>query len=466
MSPAKRKTEIITLFVLADILAITAGFFAAFHFRFLTGILPVTHGVPNFTPYGSVLMVVLPVYLWFFKKAGLYESRRSIRRIEEIFLVMKGVSYAVVTLMAMSFLYRALTYSRVYLITLWIFTILSVSLTRYLLIQWEYYRKKQKKDLSRVLVIGADHNARAIVQWAQGNPHYGQEVIGILAHDSALIGKHIEDVGIIGPTADAERFIEQLKPDIVILVDSSFTKPQITELVATCEEQLADFKVAADFYGLMTRGVDVEYISRVPLLGFKPLPLDYVWNRVAKRLFDIAVTLVLIILSSPFWILAAVLVKLDDGGPVLYSQERVGRDQKVFKVLKFRTMKVDAEKETGPVWAKQNDNRRTRTGDFFRRWNIDELPQFLNVLTGDMTLVGPRPERPHFVNQFRETIPRYMTRHKIKSGITGWAQVNGYRGNTSIHERIKYDLYYMEHWSLLFDMKILFMTIFAYKNAY
>ncbi len=263
---------------------------------------------------------------------------------------------------------------------------------------------------------------------------------------------------------------ESIAPTLLLampqLRDPNFSRSQIADLVAVCEEQLAEFKVAADFYGLMTRSVDVEYVSRVPLLGFRPLPLDYFWNRMAKRVFDIVLTLVLIVLSAPFWVLAMILVKLDDGGPIFYAQERVGRDQTVFKVLKFRTMKVNAEKDTGPVWAKQNDSRRTRTGDIFRRWNIDELPQFINVLRGDMTLVGPRPERPHFVNQFRETIPRYMARHKIKSGITGWAQVNGYRGNTSIHERIKYDLYYMENWSLAFDLKILFMTLFAYKNAY
>ncbi len=161
-----------------------------------------------------------------------------------------------------------------------------------------------------------------------------------------------------------------------------------------------------------------------------------------------------------------ILIKMDDGGPLFYFQERVGRDYKVFNVIKFRTMKMDAEKETGPVWAKANDTRRTRFGNFLRRSNIDELPQLWNVLRGDMSLVGPRPERPHFVSQFRETIPRYMARHKVKSGITGWAQVNGFRGNTSIRERLKYDLYYMENWSLLFDIEIIFMTTFAYKNAY
>ncbi len=466
MSPNKRKVQAIGLLILGDMLAIAMAFGATFHLRFLTGFIPVAKGVPAFQLYAQVLLVAFPVFLWIFKRYGLYDARRSMRRIEEIFTVIKAVSFAILLLTALTFFYRRLTYSRIYLLLVWGASIFFVSLIRYFLIQWEYKRKAQRKDITKVMLIGADHNARSIIQWAKTNMHYGHEVIAVLSKDSNLIGKHIEGSPVVGICDDSEKFIESVKPDMVILVDPTFSRAKIADLVAICEDQLCDFKVAADFYGLMTRTVDVEYISRVPLLGFKVLPLDKVWNRVFKRTFDIVVTLLLIIFSAPFWILTMIAVKIDDGGPIFYAQERMGRDGKVFKVLKFRTMRVDAEKETGPVWARPNDNRRTGMGNFLRRWNIDELPQFWNVLRGDMTLVGPRPERPHFVSQFRETIPRYMARHKIKSGITGWAQVNGYRGNTSIHERIKYDLYYMENWSLMFDIKILFMTLFAYKNAY
>lgn len=466
MSPTQKKTDAVIRLVLTDIAAIGFSFFTAYHFRFLTGFLPVVHGVPAIELYTRVLLVIFPVYLWTFKTYGLYQNRRNIRRIEEIFLVIKAVSIAVLIMTAISFFYRGLSYSRIYLVTLWFFSAIFVSFGRYLVIQYEYRQRLLKKNIDKVLIIGADHNARSIIQWAKNNPHYGQEIIGVLARDNELQGKHIEGFNIIGASNQAEHFIKSLKPDIVILVDATFSRAEIADLVADCEDELIDFKVAADFYGLMSRSVDVQYVSRVPLLGFKLQPLDKPLNRILKRTFDLVATVLLMILSAPVWIFVILAIKFDDGGPVFYSQERVGRDQKVFNVLKFRTMKVDAEKETGPVWAKADDNRRTRMGDFLRRWNIDELPQFLNVLRGDMTLVGPRPERPHFVSQFRETIPRYMARHKIKSGITGWAQVNGYRGNTSIHERLKYDLHYMENWSLAFDVKILFMTLFAYKNAY
>ena len=422
--------------------------------------------VPHLETYTNALLVIIPVYLWFFRAYGLYKTERHIRRIEEIFVVMKAVTFSALILTALTFFYRGLSYSRVYVILLWFASIIAVSVGRYFLIQGEYRRKVQKKDLTRVLIIGANRNARSIIQWAKNNPHYGQEVIAVLARDAAVIGKHLEGVSIIGASEECENVIDRLHPDRVVLVDSAFSRERITDLVVACEDQFVDFKVTADFYGLLTRSVDIENITSVPLLGFRALPLDDFWNRSSKRLFDIVVSLAALMLTLPFWLLSMILIKLDDGGPLFYSQQRVGRDQNIFNVMKFRTMRVDAEKETGPVWAKANDNRRTRFGNFLRRFNLDELPQLLNVLRGDMTLVGPRPERPHFVSQFRESLPRYMARHKVKSGITGWAQVNGYRGNTSIRERLKYDLYYMENWSLLFDIEILFMTLFAFKNAY
>ena len=466
MPLSKKNLGLVLFSVLTDVLAIIISFLIAYLFRFAAGVIPVRGEAPAFQDYAKVLFVIVPVFIYFFRAYGLYQTRRNIRRIEEVFQVIRACTASIVILMAVSFFYRGLSYSRIYLVLLWILSILVITSARYLLIQMEYRRKIAKKEINRVLLIGVDRNARTIIQWAKNNTHYGQEIIGILTKKAELVGKHLEGIAILGTAEQSESFLESLKPDTLILADSSYTRDRITELVAICDDQSVDFKVAADFYGLMTQSVSVEYISRVPLLGFQALPLDDFWNRLVKRLFDVVATTAIIVATFPIWILALIAIKLDDGGPVFYKQERVGRDGRVFPLLKFRTMKVDAEKETGPVWARKDDDRRTRVGDFFRRWNVDELPQLLNVLAGHMTLVGPRPERPHFVDKFRSEIPRYMARHKIKSGITGWAQVNGYRGNTSIQERIKYDLYYMENWSLLFDIEILFMTFSAYKNAY
>ncbi len=465
MSPARKHIRLTMLNVVWDAVAIALSFAVAYFFRFFSGIIP-SHHHPQFPEYARTLVVIIPVCMFFLRSYKLYQPVRHIRRIEEIFQVMKAITFAVLVLTALTFFYRGLSYSRIYLVMFWITCMFLVSFFRYFLIQWEYSRKLRRMDITRVLLVGANRNARSIAQWAKNNPHYGHEIVGVLAHDTALVGKHLEGHEIIGISDQCEAFIKTLRPDQVVLVDPVFPRDKITDLVVECEDRMIEFKVGADFYGIMSRNVAVEYMSTIPLLGFQSLPLDDFWNRAVKRTFDITVSLCMILISLPFWLFLMILIKLDDGGPVLYRQERVGRDQRVFRLLKFRTMKVDAERFTGPVWANPKDNRRTRMGGFLRRWNLDELPQLLNVLAGEMSLVGPRPERPHFVSQFREAIPRYMARHKIKSGLTGWAQVHGYRGNTSILERTKYDLYYMENWSLMLDIEILIMTMFAFKNAY
>ncbi len=198
----------------------------------------------------------------------------------------------------------------------------------------------------------------------------------------------------------------------------------------------------------------------MPLFGLKESPMHGM-NLLIKRAFDIAFSVIILILISPILLIIAIVIKLDSKGPVIYAQERVGADGRQFIIYKFRSMRVDAEKD-GPVWAKSNDHRCTKIGALLRRHNLDELPQFFNVVRGDMSLVGPRPERPYYVEKFKNGIPRYMARHRVKSGITGWAQVNGLRGDSSIEERVKYDLFYIENWNLLFDIKILIMTLFTF----
>ncbi|MDD5136677.1 MAG: sugar transferase [Candidatus Omnitrophica bacterium] len=210
----------------------------------------------------------------------------------------------------------------------------------------------------------------------------------------------------------------------------------------------------------------LEEISGIPIMRQKDLPLDHVGNRILKRVFDIFGSLAGLIIFSPVLIVFALLIRITSKGGIFYGQRRVGEDGREFNLYKLRSMKPGAEDVTGPVWAKKDDERTTNVGKTMRKYNIDEIPQFWNVLKGDMSIVGPRPERPHFVYQFKEQIPYYMARHRVKSGLTGWAQVNGYRGDTSLEERIKHDLYYMENWSLMFDLKIILMTLKAFKNAY
>jgi exopolysaccharide biosynthesis polyprenyl glycosylphosphotransferase len=221
-----------------------------------------------------------------------------------------------------------------------------------------------------------------------------------------------------------------------------------------------------DIFRVLTSDVAIRNVDGVPLLGVGRWPLDHFWNRVAKRAEDMVGSLVGLVVSCPVILVAMMVIKRQSPGPVFYRQERCGENGRVFALYKLRTMHLDAEEHTGPVWAVEDDPRRIPVGRFLRQFNLDELPQFWNVLKGEMSLVGPRPERPHFVEQFREDISRYMWRHVSKPGMTGWAQVNGLRGNTSIKERIKYDLYYLENWSLAFDFKILIRTFFSRDNAY
>jgi exopolysaccharide biosynthesis polyprenyl glycosylphosphotransferase len=451
--------------ILVDAAMIILSFVVAYYFRFL-GVLPTDRGVPPLSDYWHALFGIIPVYLWLFREAGLYQTARHMRRIEEIFLVIKVVTYAVILLMALTFFYRQFSYSRLYLVFIWLFSCIFISVGRYMLIQWSYWRRERKKDMIEVLIIGFNRNTRALIEWTKHNPHYGQRPIGVLTQNVEDIGKHIEDIPILGLTEHWETFIQKLQPSQVVLLDENFSREKVSDLVAICEDAFIDFKMGADIHGLIASNVGVEYVSHIPLLGFRSLPLDDPWNRFLKRIFDLVVAGIMAMAFLPIGLIVVILIKLEGKGPVFYFQERVGRDGHVFRLIKFRTMKVDAEKETGPVWAKPEDDRRTGCGEFLRRWNLDEFPQLLNVLAGEMSLVGPRPERPHFVDKFRENVPRYMARHKVKSGLTGWAQVHGLRGDTSIEERIKYDLYYMENWSLLLDVEILVMTLFAFKNAY
>ena len=441
------------------------SFFIAFQLRFSELLIPVHKGIPAIEAYFRAMMVVVPIYLLLFRAYQLYRPERHIRRIYELLNVVKAVTMATIFLMALTFIYREFSYSRGVLLFAWFFSSIFCSAGRYGLIQIEYF-VRQKKDRERVLIIGANRNSRDLIRWAKGNPHYGQDIVGILVNDGINEGKHLEGVPIWGDLLDFEQILEKNKIDEVIVADPTVSRDIATELMFKCENKMIGFKLVADFYGLMTHHVDVEYISNVPLLGLKVLPLDDLWNRLMKRLFDSLISFVCLILFSPIFALVAVAIKLHDGGPIFYQQERVGQDGKHFMLHKFRTMLQDAERKTGPVWAQANDDRTTPIGKILRKTNLDELPQLWNALIGDMSLVGPRPERPHFVEQFRDQIPRYMTRHKIKSGLTGWAQIHGLRGNTSIEERIKYDLYYMENWTLMMDIEILFATIFAYKNAY
>jgi len=346
---------------------------------------------------------------------------------------------------------------------------------------------------TRVIILGINRLSRQIIERMKQARYSGFRVVGIYTIEDSESGTHIQHCKVLGSLGDFKKSIDGLEVDEVILTDPKLSREKTAELMLCCEERFIHFKVVADLYGMVTSAVEVQYMNTIPILGLKQLPLDDLWNRMVKRVFDFVGAGIGLILLSPLILLVAIWIKIEEGAPVFYKQERVGRGGESFNLIKFRTMKPDAEVKTGPVWASASDDRKTRSGTLLRKTNIDELPQLWNVFRGEMSLVGPRPERPHFVDKFKTEIPRYMARHSLKAGITGWAQVHGYRGdvdtvrkgrektkigiqdrdnvevkeeNQLLTERIQLDLYYTENWSLLFDFEIILRTVVAYKNAF
>ncbi len=301
------------------------------------------------------------------------------------------------------------------------------------------------------LICGYNELGKLIAEKIKNLEHYGMNFCGYVddtAIDSEIVGKIDELTKIIKEKRINEIFIS------LPLKESE----KIKKIIEVSNDFLVDTRMVIDLLHEIPFSSKIEDFEGIPVLNVMEIPLKG-WGAVAKRAMDIVLSLIGLILILPFFPLIALLIKVTSKGEIFYVQERFGMDGKIFKLYKFRTMIKDAEKETGPIWASDNDPRVTSIGKFLRKFSIDEIPQLINVLKGDMSLVGPRPERPYFVESFREKIPRYMLRHKVKSGVTGWAQVHGLRGNTPLEERIKYDLYYIENWSILLDIKIIWMTI-------
>jgi exopolysaccharide biosynthesis polyprenyl glycosylphosphotransferase len=345
---------------------------------------------------------------------------------------------------------------------LWVSLGLLLILSRYLLNIF-YIKKVLPKVKKKIIIIGKPESVAALKKRSNYFEHYG-EIIGVISmrkHEQPY--SQIEHLGYID---DYEAILDKAKPDEVVLADLELPRKRIINLMLGSEKRLVSFKIIADLLEIMIQQFELENINGLNLIKIKESPLNYAFNRFLKRFMDMLGSMLGLILLSPVFMIISILIKLDSKGPTFFSQERVGEDGRIFKIYKFRTMYQDAEGATGPVFAKKDDERCTRLGGFLRAYNLDELPQLFNVLKGEMSLVGPRPERPYFVEQFKDDIPRYMSRHHIKSGITGWAQINGFRQGTPIDERIKYDLYYLENWSMWFDLKIIFLSFFALKNAY
>ncbi|MBI1883351.1 MAG: undecaprenyl-phosphate glucose phosphotransferase [Chlamydiae bacterium] len=448
---------------LTDALVLYLTFCLAFWVRFHSGLLQVTRGIPAFLSYQANFPVAILVMLWIFKARGLYVRRKLGSGIRP-FQMIKSVTFGMFVLMSLTFVYRDVSYSRLLVVVAWLLCVVSVLLGRKCLGELQKFLYKRFGIKKRVLVIGVNDLSGKIVRGLEKARDF-YEIIGVLA-ESAKVSFLDSKIPLLGTLDVLSEVLAKERIDEVVLAVPELEQKKVVEVILACEREMIYFRMIPNVFEILTSQVEIENFYGVTLLGLKPFPLEKATNRFLKKSMDVLGAGLGFVLISPFFLFLAILVKRSSRGPVFYKQERVGEDGRTFTMIKFRTMHENAEEKTGPVWTSREDPRRTKIGKFLRKYNLDELPQLWNVLKGEMSLVGPRPERPHFVNEFKDRVPRYMSRHKIKSGMTGWAQVNGLRGNTSISERIKYDLYYLENWSILLDLKIIFRTLFARENAY
>ena len=456
-----------TAAIVADAVVIYVGFLLAYWIRFYAGLIPVPKGYPPPEMYvlGSAVAVLL--FLFIFRALGFYVRPQTGTFGDKLPRLIRACGWGFLITVAMTSLIRTPHEFARWVILISLVTVpLLLMIQRFILFRLELHYAKHREVVNRVVILGTDSVAARIKLALKQEPRLRSRVIAFLRTNEAAPDSAIPAELIKGRLDELENFVAGGEVDQVILADPALPHDRTAEIILCCERGLVSFMLVPDLYSVLTTKVHVESVGEIPLIGFSKWPLDYFWNRVTKRAEDILGSLVGLLISSPVIVAAVPVIKLTSPGPVFYRQERCGEGGERFFIYKLRTMKAEAEANTGPVWATEGDPRRTKIGMFLRRYNLDELPQFWNVLTGDMSLVGPRPERPHFVEQFKEDISRYMWRHVSKPGMTGWAQVNGLRGNTDIRERIKYDLYYLENWSLAFDFKVLMKTLFTRKNAY
>jgi exopolysaccharide biosynthesis polyprenyl glycosylphosphotransferase len=323
------------------------------------------------------------------------------------------------------------------------------------------------KRRQRILVVGWTTYAQRLKDLIANDPSHPYEVVCCVpTPDGTFQQEPPQGIQRFDSYGQIRDLLDSVAPDMVLVADINLPVKHWEELVSLCEKELVQFKVVPSYFSILVSGLSLETISGIPILGISNLPLDRMFNKLVKRLVDIVGAIVGLLLSAPLVGIFGALVYCESPGPILYRQRRLGRNGKTFDMLKIRSMRLDAEKDGKVGWSIINDPRRLRIGAVMRRWNIDEIPQFWNVLKGDMSLVGPRPERPELIQNFKHEIPHYNARHTVKPGITGWSQVNGLRGDTDLAERISYDLYYVEHWNLLFDFRTMFLTFFKNRNAH
>ncbi|MBD5460123.1 MAG: undecaprenyl-phosphate glucose phosphotransferase [Lachnospiraceae bacterium] len=418
--------------------------------------------------YFSALIFIVPVYMLLYYYCSVYKPKRAVKRRYEIYSIVKANTIGLVLFMTLLYVMKQMHVSREMILIFYGLNVFFTSLSRVVIRNILAAFRKKGYNLKYVLLVGYSRAGEEYINRILGNPDWGYVVCGIL-DDSIPAGTLYRGVKVLGRIANLHVILPENKLDEIAITLSLKDYDRLEEIVDICEKSGVHTKFIPDYNSLIPSRPYTEDLMGLPVINIRYVPLSNTGNIVVKRVMDIVGSLLGIVLVSPVMALCALLVRLTSPGPVIFKQERVGLHNKPFYMYKFRSMEVQKPSEENKAWTIRDDPRVTRVGKILRRTSLDELPQLFNILKGDMSLVGPRPERPLFVEKFKEEIPRYMVKHQVRPGLTGWAQINGYRGDTSIKRRVEYDLYYIENWTLALDLKIIFLTFFTgfiNKNAY
>jgi Undecaprenyl-phosphate glucose phosphotransferase len=459
-----------SLFRLVDVIVVVGAWLISYWVRFeLSPILPLgpDDEMPSFGTYASLSPVVTTLWFLVFGAMRVYDTSRMARFGAEIQLVLKAHGLALLYFIALTYMFEHYKYSRLVMIY---FTVIAgaAMIACHFAVRVSLRRLRAHGfNLKHVLIAGDGPTAEILIARMGQYPELGLRVSGVVTHeDCSADAVHTKPV--IGHFRDIVPIIRSHRVDEVLIALPYWQQPETDRLLTLLKDETVGICLIPDVQSHVTLGCETADFGGLPLIRLNDSPL-FGLGALAKRVTDMVLSAIALLLLSPVLLLIGLLIKLSSSGPALYSQERMGLNGKTFSMLKFRSMRVDAEGTSGAVWSHAHDKRRTLIGSLLRKTSLDELPQLWNVLVGDMSLVGPRPERPVFVSKFRSEIPRYMLRHKVKAGMTGWAQINGWRGNTSLDRRIECDLFYIRNWSYALDLKILTMTLwrgFIHRNAY
>jgi Undecaprenyl-phosphate glucose phosphotransferase len=454
------------LMLVCDLLQVAGCWVLAYGLRYYVIVPPITGGgIPPLKPYLLMLLPILIVWGLSFRAFDLYRPRRIGSHLSEAADVAKASTMGALVLVAvMAFFFKGYEYSRVVIVYFWLLSIGLVWFSRAAFREMLRFARRRGYNLRGAVIVGAGEAVEAVLQRLQARPDVGIQVLGLVGDDK----DGVRGARWLGGYSDLRAVLDGHEVDHVILALAHEDYARLPGLLDAIGDEPVTIHVVPDLFRFTSLRGGVEDFEGIPFIHLRDSPL-HGWSQIVKRAFDLALAAAVLVLLFPVMLGIALAVKLTSPGPILYRQDRMGLDGQRFQMLKFRTMRVNAESGTGPVWASADDTRRTPIGAFLRRFSLDELPQFVNVLRGEMSAVGPRPERPVFVERFRQTVPGYMLRHKVKSGITGWAQVHGLRGNTSLEERIQHDIEYIERWSLWLDLKIIVLTVVRVlfdRNAY